>query len=689
MIRSGSQLSNAPFVRLLFPLCLGVSTTFFSFSSPQLKILVLLPSFLAALYVLRNLTFYNQHYWGIILFLALFYFGIIRSVQEKIKFPQLQNQEYFAILDDFPIEKEKTYQAVAQFFENEHKILIYLPKSLQARAAKPGDIIEFIGSPELVSNDGNPFEFDYRSYLNDKKIGYRIFLKEKDFSLLPGFGKPTILHRALLLRARLIESLDQSGIRSDIVHLIASISFGAREEVDKEVIQSFTNTGVIHVLAVSGMNVGLIYVILNFLFRFLKFGRAGFFLHTIIMLSGIWIYTFVTGMSPSILRAAIMFSFVIIGETISRKADIFNSLAVSAFLLITWNPSIIRDVGFQLSYAAVLSIVIIQPILFKQVYFKSWLPAQIWLLISVTFAAQIGTLPFTLHYFHQFPVYFWLANLMVIPLITIILYLSFVVIFLATFSSFLASVSGIVLEWSVRLVLKIVTLVEALPHSVLGNLYPSLFQIFMVSIIGFLFCKYFQFKKPRYLKNALLATIFFSLSSGFTSYYRQTKAEIVFFNIPGTRVLSILNRGEAIVLYERLAKGNDRLGYYLKSYVGERGIHKVGLYELSDSLKIDRSDLCIRGNFVLFQNARIYIKPISSTGKMEVDPSFRIDVVWLPGPKANQTFNFHSQNVKYVLYNSAANLDFARSELDSSVCFKMNRAVLLTNQPNKLSCRYF
>ncbi len=689
MIRSGSQFASAPFVRLLFPLCLGVSATFFSLSTPQLKILVLFPSFLAALFILRNLTFYNQHFWGIILFLTLFYFGIIRSEQENAKFTKLPNQEYFAILDDFPIEKEKTYQAVAQFFDNEQKILIYLPKSIKVKAAKPGDVLEFKGLPELVSNDGNPFEFDYRSYLNAKKIGYRIFLKEEDFCLLSDFSKPTILHRALLLRAWLVECLDKSGIRSDIVHLVASISFGAREEVDKEVIQSFTNTGVIHVLAVSGMNVGLIYVILNFLFRFLKFGRAGLFLHTVIMLSGIWIYTFVTGMSPSILRAAIMFSFVIIGETLSRKADIFNSLAVSAFFLIAWNPSIIRDVGFQLSYVAVLSIVIIQPKLFKLLYFKSWLPAQIWLLISVTFAAQVGTLPFTLHYFHQFPVYFWLANLLVIPLITLILYLSFVVIFLSTVSAFLASVSAIVLEWTVRLVLKIVTFVEALPHSVLGNLYPSLFQLFMVSLIGFLFYKYFQLKNALYLKNALLATIFLSLSFGFTSYYRQTKAEVVFFNIPGTRVLSILNRREAIVLYERTAKANNKLSYYLKSYVGERGIRKVELYELSDSLKIDGSDLCIRGNLVLFQNARIFIKPISSTGKMGVEPSQPMDVVWLPGSRVDQGFNFSSQKTKYVLYNSIMNPANARSEADSIACFKMNKAVLLTNQFNKISCRYF
>lgn len=224
----------------------------------------------------------------------------------------------------------------------------------------------------------------------------------------------------MLLQVAADDRLARSGIKIDNVHLIGSISFGARDDVDKDTIQSFTNTGVIHVLAVSGMNVGLIYIVLDFLFRFLKSGRAGSFIHTLLMITGIWGYTIITGMSASILRAAVMFTFVIVGNSLRRNSNIINSLAVSAFILIAYNPAIIRDVGFQLSYAALLSIVVIQPYIYKLIFFRNMPADKVWLLLSVTFAAQLGTLPFTLLYFHQFPVYFWLANLIVVPLVTMI-----------------------------------------------------------------------------------------------------------------------------------------------------------------------------------------------------------------------------------------------------------------------------
>ena len=293
------------------------------------------------------------------------------------------------------------------------------------------------GLPELIENDGNPYEFNYRRYLNDRGIGHRIFLREGQYDLLKGCSLMNISRNALVFREKLIEILYRSGIQEDRVPLISSISFGARDEVDKETVQSFTNTGVIHVLAVSGMNVGLIFIILDFFLRFMKRWKLGFLFHTSAVLIGIWSYALVTGMSASILRAAVMFTFVVIGNAFRRNANIFNSLAVSAFFLVLWDPAIMRDIGFQLSYAAVLAIVVIQPLLYKRLYFKSRFLDKIWLLLSVTFAAQIGTLPFTLQYFHQFPVYFWLANLAVIPLVTCILYLSFVVVFLSLISGFL------------------------------------------------------------------------------------------------------------------------------------------------------------------------------------------------------------------------------------------------------------
>ncbi len=695
MNSSGSPLTSAPFIRLLLPLCIGVIIPNPSYFPPLVQTLLIFCLLLLVLFLFRKVSFYKQHFWGILLFLTLFFYGIFRSNQERLTFPLLPNKQYFAVLEDYSTEKAKTFQVVARFVNSEQKILIYLPKSPIVQHAKPGDIISFSGLPELIRNDGNPFEFDYCSYLNNKKIGHRIFLKEDQFNFLNGYNAMNIFHRALIFRAKLVERLDRSGIRSDIVHLIASISFGAREEVDKEVIQSFTNTGVIHILAVSGMNVGLIFIILNFLFRFLKKRRAGLFLHTIIMLCGIWTYTLITGMSASILRAAIMFSFVIIGDILNRNSNIFNSLAVSAFFLIGWDPAIIRDVGFQLSYAAVLSIVVFQPLLYKQLYFKSWLLSQTWLIISVTFAAQIGTIPFTLIYFHQFPVYFWLANLFVIPLVTLILYLSFVVVFLSLISEFLASVVAVVLEWSVRLVLMIVEMVESLPHAVLRNLYPSMLQIFLVFLAVFLFYRYSKSKKIVLLQGVFLLMIFISMSVGIIRYLKQTRTEIVFFNISGTRALALTSNREVIVLFDRCENASEKLGYYLKPYLGERGIRRITMYQFADSLKIVKPEIGVRGNFVFFKGCKLYIQPGFEMGGDAEDSSLGADLVWLANYKGLQSNNLKFEKAKYILYKPTGNTLNESSANNGIESFNMNKSVQLTlpstrsGEPNRYFCRYF
>ncbi len=694
MVNSGLQLASAPFLRLLFPLCLGVSMQLPGFLSHPLPVLMLFFLVLLILIFLKKISFYHQPVWGILLLLLIFYFGLIRAKQQTMIFPLLPKQQYFVVLDDYPVEKGKTFQVVGQLINSEQKILIYLSKSLSIRDAKPGDILCFNGMPELIENDGNPYEFDYRRYLNNRKIGYRIFLKEHQFHLLNGYTQLNIYRSALIFRAKLIKNLDRSGIENENVHLISSISFGARDEVDKETIQSFTNTGVIHVLAVSGMNVGLIYVILDFLFRFLKYRRAGYFLHTLIVLSGIWCYALITGMSASILRAALMFSFVVMGTTLRRSSNIFNSLAVSAFLLIAWDPAIIRDVGFQLSYAAVLSIVVLQPFIYKLLYFKTWLYDKTWLLLSVTFAAQIGTLPFTLHYFHQFPVYFWLANLIVIPLVTLILYLSFVVVFLSFVSVFLTSVFAWILDGSVRLVLFSVNFVENLPHAVLKELYPSLFQVSLVFLMGYLLYRYSKIRKTILLTSFLLSAIVLSISAGIGSYHQLKRTEILFFNIPGTRALALTSGKEAIVLYDYCEKTAVKLGYYMKPYLGKRGIREIEIYRLTDSLQINKRDICVKGGLIFFKGVRLFVPPLNETNQKRVASTLCPDLVWLRNIKADTDY-FDFPESKIILYRSKNIVEKDQKASDAQKWMDMKESVLLTVCPSRLGdtkrmlCRYF
>ncbi len=695
MVHPVSPWANAPFLRLFLCLFLGVTIPFPAIQLSIFPVLGVFCFILVLLVGLRNAHFSYQPYWGALLLFAIVLLGTFRLKQESMDFPALTSQSYFAVLEDFPIQKEKTYQVTAQFVNKNQKILAYLTKNQLVQNAQPGDILFFYGQPELVENDGNPFEFDYRKYLNSKKIGYRIFLKEGQFFFLKNESQRNIFHQALIFRAKLVECLDRSGISPKNVHLIASISFGARDEVDKETIQSFTNTGVIHVLAVSGMNVGLVFIILNFLFGFLTKFRFGLFLHTIIMLSGIWGYTLIAGMCASILRAALMFTFVVVGTTLQRKSNIFNSLSVSAFFLVAFQPSMIGDVGFQLSYAAVVSIVVIHPIIYRQFFFRNWLSNQIWLMISVTIAAQIGTVPFTFHYFHQFPVYFWLANLMVIPLVTLILYLSLVVVFVSYISTFLTTLFAFVLDKSVDLVLLIVNAVEGLPHSVLKNLYPSFIQLILTFIIVYLLYKHIKTRNFRLLQGGLLLVLILATTIGFISYKEWSRSEIVFFNIQNTRALVVNTNREAVVLYDRCERPEEKIGYSLKPYCGERGIKAIQMVKLSDSLRIDNLGLCVIGQYIHFGGIRLFVEPNIELKLNHTTKTLAADVVWLSNSKDTYP-NVLSFNDSQILIDcQRKKQEVAKPGNPRQKYFKLTKSVLLDckvpfrGKSSQISCGYF
>lgn len=619
-------------------------------------------------------------------------FAVAKTTTKEI--PDLPTGQYYAILDEFPTEKKNSYQATCQLVGSEFKILTYFTKTDNAKFAKPGDVFWFRGDPELIENEGNPFEFDYRKYLNNKKIGYRIFLKESQFWVMPNAHERNIFRFALIVRERLIQRLYESGISKEAVPLVASIAFGAREEVDQEVIRSFTNTGVIHVLAVSGMNVGLVYIILNFLLQFLKSVRGGTILYTLIIFSGIWGYALVTGMSASILRAAMMFTFVIVGRVLNRNTNIYNSLAVSAFFLIVWNPLIIADVGFQLSYAAVFSIALFQPVIYKIFDFRNWLTDNSWMLLSVTFAAQIGTLPFTLYYFHQFPVYFWLANLMVIPLVTLVLYLAFFVIGCSFLSTFFAYLIGRILEWSVYLILWIVHQVSILPHAVIDGLYPSLNQLMVLVTAFVLAWLFFRFRRSIFLVSTISFFVLFAILSCYRIYEKTSRAEMVFFKIKGTRLLAITEKESSTILYDRCEGGVDKLTYYLKPYLGDRKIDWYRLYTVNDTLKFQHRNLAIAGNMIFFRGVSLYFEPNPDSPALVKELPFKPDVVWRSAFDAKELV-FEVVNGTKIQFCNDRNLSDTTDEGLKLVRLSLNKAVRMVFHYSSVSdadfvqCGYF
>lgn len=594
------KLHSSPFIRLLVPFIAGIISG--DTCLPEYKWLFLgasiFFSFLLLFFV--TLSYRRESLFGLFLFASLYFLGFFLVCDRKYHPQPMPGKDYFAVVAEYPLEKEQSFRAIVRLAESKIKVLAYFEKSESLGKVEPGTVMWFQGQPELLQKTGNPFEFDYQAYAIRNKIGHRIFLSEENFHFLPGEQKRNIVEWSMIIRDRLLRIIERCGLKGEVLHLVSAISLGAREELEPETTQSFAKTGVIHVLAVSGLNVGIIYIVLDLMLRFMKRRKGGIILHTLVILTALWGYALITGLSPSVLRAAAMFSFIVVGRNLSRHPNIYNSLAASAFILLCFNPMLVYDVGFQLSYAAVFSIVFFHPHIYKLVFFKYWIPDQIWTLLTISVAAQIGTIPFLLHYFHQFPTWFLLANLMVIPLVTVILYLSFIVFAVAPFAPFLGEIMTRILDWAGQGMLFSVRIIERLPSPVLEGLYPSDLSMFLVVLTAVLISLFILYKRPIPLLLACITTILLLIFHNITDYQKLRQKEVVVFHVQGKSLIALTAGRETVWITAESRGTGDKLKYYMKPYEGFRGITKASMIYLPDSVSQKTNLIYCKENFLNF-----------------------------------------------------------------------------------------
>ena len=297
---------------------------------------------------------------------------------------------------------------------------------------------------ETVPPPLNPGQFNYKNYLEKKYLYHQLFVSKNKLLKLPS-NQQTLLGMAKNIRKHINQRLNTYSFKPNERAIINALLLGQRQNISDAVYTNYTNAGAIHVLAISGLHIGIILIILNFVFKPLERLRHGLFIKTIMLLIILWGFAIIAGLSASVTRAVTMFSIVAVGMHLKRPANIYNTLAISIFLILLFKPLFIFDVGFQLSYLAVFSIVSIDPYLFRLWKPKYWILKVYWHTLTITISAQLGILPISLYYFHQFPALFFLTNLLIIPFLGIILGLGILVILLATFNvlpTFLAHLFG-------------------------------------------------------------------------------------------------------------------------------------------------------------------------------------------------------------------------------------------------------
>lgn len=425
-------MARLPFLRLTIFLSIGI---FLGIMYPniQLPLWSILPPLGATLifsFRLGERQYQRRWMFGASLLILLSIVGILRTRQTT---PIIWDREtdgkgyLLAEIEDLPQERRATYCVNARLYGREvpsgTKARLYIAKdSLSQDSLLQGlSIGEIILLPNrLVKPIDNPNDFDRYLF----SIGYSgtIYLPKNQWKRMDGTPQTTLVGQAMRARQKVERQFEEAGITGDELAIISALTLGDKSQLTPEIKASYSATGASHVLAVSGLHVGIVYLIIFTLLAHLLPGEAMKRVRIPVTLAFLWGYAFITGLSPSVVRASIMLTLVAFGDAIGRKSTTANTVLASAFCMLLYQPRYLTDIGFQLSYAAVFSIILWQDKIYKTFVFKPLLWDKIWSLTSVSIAAQIGTLPIVLFHFHHFSNTFWISGLIVIPAATILLY---------------------------------------------------------------------------------------------------------------------------------------------------------------------------------------------------------------------------------------------------------------------------
>ncbi|MCR9181320.1 MAG: ComEC family competence protein [Flavobacteriaceae bacterium] len=313
-------------------------------------------------------------------------------------------------------------------------VLLLIPKDTLDFQLAVDDLIFFTTQFQELPTPKNPYQFDYAAYLNQLGIYHQLRIN-KDEILLKKKGKTTLKGMAFELRKHINTRLTDNGFSGNPLALINALLLGQRQELSQEVYSDFAAAGAVHILAVSGLHVGIIMLILQFVFKPLERLRSGKTIKICCVVICLWMFAVIAGLSPSVLRAVTMFSFLAYAMESNRETSTFNTLLASAFLLLTLNPNLLFHIGFQMSYLAVFAIIWINPMLQKHYHPKTIVDRKLWEIFTVSCSAQLGVSFLSIYYFNHFPGLFFVTNLVVLPFLGLILGFGILVILLATFKA--------------------------------------------------------------------------------------------------------------------------------------------------------------------------------------------------------------------------------------------------------------
>ena len=550
---------TAPFLRILPPLIAGILFHWY-LQIPLLPIIVGLACFTIALLLFSLLPdavqFKTFPIRGVIINLLWLAVGALLSWQKDIRHQENWYGNFYtdssyiiATINEPVVEKTKSYKAdalVEAVVTNstaitcKGKLLLYFSKDSPVNQLHYGDRIIINKKLQVIKNSGNPGAFNYQRYAAFQQIFHNAFLKEKDWVKLESKNVNAFQQFIFTARENILAVLQKNvGSSKDELGIAEALLIGYTNDLDKDLVQAYSNTGVVHIIAISGMHLALIYGMLVFVFSRIPVIKKSKWMQAILILSCLWVFSLLTGGAASVLRSAVMFTFITIGKYFVRQPSIYNSLAASAMIMLCYNPFYLWDVGFQLSYLAVVGIVAFQKPIYNLFYFKNKIIDTIWKATALTTAAQILTFPICIYYFHQFPLLFLITNLIAVPLSTAILYAEILLVMLS-WVPFMSVYIGKITTALVWLMNKIIIKINELPFAVWDKIPANVLSTWLLYGIVIFMAGWLLNKNSKLFLLSLICLAGFVFIHGIISWNVKSQQKIIVYNVPQHRAIDLI-----------------------------------------------------------------------------------------------------------------------------------------------------
>ncbi|RNL52294.1 ComEC/Rec2 family competence protein [Pedobacter jejuensis] len=596
---------------------------------------------------------------GVLIFLFFFAFGGLLCLlnNEKLKADYFGRKNYTYLKIWVNDEPEQTndilrfkarvisgYESSKQIKLSGQLLLALKLDSIHPAKLKYGDEL-FISTKYLeVEPPYNPAEFDFKRWLASQNIYEQTFINQNHLLKTDrNIGNP-IIKFALKLRENQIAKYRKL-IKDDEAFAVAStLILGYRADLSKETLAAYSKTGTIHALSVSGSHVAIIFFILDFCLAFLNKKRLLRIFKFVLICSLIWTYALITGLSPSVVRAAIMITIFIFAKTFAKNKNGYNTLAFAAFCQLVYNPFLVWDVGFQLSYVSVFGLIYLQPKIYKWLYVKNkWLD-KIWELIALSLSAQTVTFPLCIYYFHQFPVYFLMGNLFIfLPLIAIM------ILGITVLIPILDKLSPI-FKWIIVLTNSVLKWIADLPYATFSSVWIILPELVLLSLALGLFIYALTRYNVRMLMTSMIVYLLYSTLVFYNDWTAIHQKKIIFFSLRKNYAAAFIN-GKQTTLITDLSVDDKNYQYFVQPALEQSQINKIDFISLSKDtvstqfVKKDNQIVFDKYN-ILIVNESLNYKTLQIKGKFSS--------LWLTG------------NTKFKLENLPKNLKYRNVLIDAT-----------------------